>query len=173
MDIEKKIRILLSENEFLQLQLEDLNKAVKQRDEEILLLGDSMDSAAGLQSRIDSNLAEIEQLKYNNALTEKKAAAVEQLNEELENDLLKEMRARQKDEKLLQEMSSVKVNLDVANEELEQSAVFYERIVQLKKEVAELKSSLELLQLENKQLTEENDELQQLIDLLKQKRING
>lgn len=172
MDIEKQIRILLSENEFLQLQLEDLNKAVKQRDEEIHLLGDNMDSAAALQSRIDTNLAEIEQLKYNNAVTEEKAAATEMLNEALENDLLQEIRQRHKDEKLLQEMSSVKINLDVVSEELEQSANFYQRIIQLKKEVSELKSSLEIAQLENKQLAEENEELEQLIILLRQKRIN-
>jgi murein DD-endopeptidase MepM/ murein hydrolase activator NlpD len=172
MDIEKQIRILLSENEFLQHQLEDLNKAVKQRDEEILFLGDNMDSAAELQSRIDSNLAEIEQLKYNNALTEEKAAAAEELNEALENDLLQQIRQSHKDEKLLQEMNSVKVNLDVANEELEQSAGFYQRIIQLKKEVAELKSNLELSQSENELLKEENEELQQLITLLRQKRLN-
>lgn len=172
MDIEKQIRILLSENEFLQLQLEDLNKTVRQRDEEILFLGDSMDSAAELQSRIDGNLAEIEQLKYNSAIAEEKAAAVETLNEALENDLLKEIRQRQKDEKLLQEMDSVKISLDAANEELEQSANFYQRIIQLKKEVSELKSNLEMSQLENKQLAEENEELQQLVLLLRQKRIN-
>ena len=62
MDFEKKIRMLVSENEFLLLQLEDINLALKKKDEEIDMLADDIDTAAYLRSKIEGNLLEIEQL---------------------------------------------------------------------------------------------------------------
>lgn len=171
MNFEKKIALLQSENEFLQLQLEDLNKTVRQKDEEISLLADDMDSAAALQSLIDNNLAEIAQLKYNNSLTVEKAAGLETLNETLENDLLAEIRSGHKNEKLLQEMDSVKANLEAANEELEQSSVFYQRILKLKAALAEATSNIELLQMEIVSVKEENEELKQLVDVLRHRKV--
>lgn len=171
MDHVKQIQILLSENEFLQLQLEDLNRLVKSRDEEISILGDNMDTAAALQSRIDNNLLEIEQLRYNLALTEQKVTNAQIQNEELETELLSEVKARRKDSKKLEEMDSVKANLNVANDELEATGTLYKKIQQLKKELSEANSELGLVTEENDSLKQENAELQELISLLKQKKI--
>lgn len=167
MDFDKKIRNLLSENEFLQSQLEDLNDLVRQKDEEIHILGDDMDTAASLQSRIENNLLEIQQLTFNNSETERKAESVEQLNEQLENELLKVMREHQRDEKQLQEMSSVKASLNVANLELEETAVLYKRLQQMKAELSEVRSNAEMLQIENDDLKTEVAELKALLDHIK------
>ena len=73
MDFEKKIRMLVSENEFLLLQLEDINLELKKKDEEIDMLADDIDTAAFLRSKIEGNLLEIEQLKYDNQQTTQKS----------------------------------------------------------------------------------------------------
>ena len=118
MDFEKKIRLLVSENEFLQLQLEDIKSVLKKKDEEIDLLAEDFETAAYLRSKIDGNLIEIEQLKYYNAQALQKNVGLETINEELEIDLLQQMRGRQKEQQALKEMDSVKTNMEVITEEL-------------------------------------------------------
>ena len=77
MDFEKKIRMLVSENEFLQLQLEDINLVLKRKDDEIDMLADDGETAAFLRSRIESNLIEIEQLNYYVAQANQKSEGLE------------------------------------------------------------------------------------------------
>ena len=172
MDYEKKIRILLSENEFLQLQMEDLNNEIKKRDEEINLLGDITESTAALRSKIESNLIEIEHLKYNSEQVLKKAVGTEMLNEELEINLYKEIKEKQKNEEVLNEMNSVKTNMEIMSEELNEAAVFYKKVQSLKVELAETRSIANMLEIENKELKIEIEELKELNQIYKLKKLN-
>ncbi len=172
MDYEKKIRVLLSENEFLQLQMEDLNTELKKRDEEIDLLGDVTESTAALQSKIDSNLIEIEQLRYNSEQVAQKSLGIEMMNEELEMSLYKEIKGRQKDQASLKEMDSVKANMDIISEELNEAAELYRKIQLLKASLAEAKSIASMKEIENENLKEELEELRELVKILKNKKNN-
>jgi hypothetical protein len=171
MDYEKKIQLLLSENEFLQEQLEDLNSEIRKKDEEISLLGDDAESEASLRSRIDSNLIEIAQLKYNSQEIAKKSAAVEMMNEELELNLLKQIKGRQQEKAEIKELSSVKANNDILNSELDEAVTLYKKVSALKKELVEAKSIAELSDIENKNLKVEVEELKALLKELKKKKI--
>jgi DNA repair exonuclease SbcCD ATPase subunit len=171
MDYEKKIQLLLSENEFLQEQLEDLNSEIRKKDEEISLLGDVPESEASLRSRIDSNLIEIAQLKYNSEEVLKKSAAVEMMNEELELNLLKQIKGRQQEKSEIKELSSVKANNDILNSELDEAVTLYKKVAGLKKELTEAKSNAEMKEIENKHLREEVEELNALLKELRKKKI--
>ena len=170
MDVEKKIRLLVSENEFLQLQLEDVNNELKKKDEELDLLAEDYETAAYLRSKIDSNLIEIEQLKYYNQQALQKNIGLETLNEELEVDLLKQMKGRQKEQKALKEMDSVKTNMEVITEELNEAAALYKKLQALKERLAEANSKALLAEIENEELKKEVQELRELIELLKNKK---
>ncbi len=170
MEYEKKIQLLLSENEFLQQQLEDLNNEIRRKEEEISILGDMSESESSLRSRMDSNLIEIEQLKYNNEQAAQKSIAIEIMNEELEVNLLKEIRGRHKEQAVIKELSSVNTNIEILNEELNEAAALYKKVQSLKKELAEAKSLAELAMLENKQLSEELEELKALLKVLRTKK---
>ncbi|MCY7291181.1 MAG: hypothetical protein LH615_03265 [Ferruginibacter sp.] len=170
MDYEKKIRILVSENEFLQLQMEDLNNEIKKRDEEINLLGDVTESTAALRSKIDSNLLEIEQLRYNSQQTSQKWLGVERKNEALEESLYKEMKGRQKDQASLKEMDSVKTNMEIISEELNEAAELYKKVQELKGGLAEAKSTLSMKEIENENLKFEIEKLKGLLKMIKLKR---
>ena len=172
MDYEKKIQILISENEFLQLQLEDLNSTIKKRDEEINLLGDVTESTAALRSKIDSNLLEIEQLRFNNQQASQKQLGIEMMNEELEMSLYKEIKGRQKDQASLKEMNSVKTNIVIIEEELNEAAVLYKKIQSLKAELAEAKSTASMKEIENENLKSAIEEQKQLIKILRLKKID-
>jgi superfamily II DNA helicase RecQ len=171
MDYEKKIQLLLSENEFLQEQLEDLNNEIRKKDEEISLLGDGTESEASLRSRIDSNLIEIAQLKYNSEEVLKKAAAVEMMNEELELNLLKQIKGRQQEKAEIKELSSVKASNEILSSELDEAVTLYKKVSVLKKELAEARSLVEITNIENKHLKEEVEELKALLGGLRKKKI--
>ena len=170
MDVEKKIRLLVSENEFLQLQLEDVNLELKKKDEEIDMLAEDMETAAFLRSKIDSNLIEIEQLKYYNQQALQKNVGLETLNEELEVDLLRQMKGRQKEQQALKEMNSVKTNMEVITEELNEAAALYNKLQTLKEKIAEANSKALLAEIENEELKKEVQEQRELIELLKNKK---
>ena len=172
MDYEKKLRILLSENEFLQLQMEDLNNIVKKKEEEIEFLADETESAASLLSRIDSNFIEMDQLKYDHQQALQEKNAIEILNEELEIDLLTQIKGRQKDQKSLLELDSVKVNMEIITEELNEATSFYKMVKSLKAMLSEARSIAEMNERENKDLKNEVDELKELIKMLRFKKIN-
>lgn len=170
MEYEKKIQLLLSENEFLQQQLEDLNNEIRKKEEEISILGDMSESESSLRSRIDNNLIEIEQLKYNSEQAAQKSIAIEMMNEELEVNLLKEIRGRHKEQAVIKELSSVNTNIDILNNELNEAAALYKKVQSLKKELAEAKSMAEIKTLENNQLVEEIAELKALLKVLRTKK---
>jgi superfamily II DNA helicase RecQ len=173
MDYEKKIQLLQSENEFLQEQLEDLNNEIRKKDEEISLLGDGdgKESEASLRSRIDSNLIEIAQLKYNSAEAAKKADAIEMMNEELELNLYKEIKGRQKEKEEIKELRSVYTNNEILSSELDEAATLYKKVKELKKELSEAKSIAEMKEIENNHLKEEVEELNALLKELRKKNI--
>ncbi len=170
MNVEKKIRMLVSENEFLQLQLEDINNELKKKDEEIDILAEDLETAAFLRSKIDSNLIEIEQLKYYNHQAQQKNLGLETLNEELEVDLLQQMKGRQKEQQALKEMDSVKTNIKVITEELNEAAALYKKLQTLKEKLVEANSKALLAEIENEDLKKEVQEQRELIVLLKNKK---
>ena len=170
MDLEKKMQMLVSENEFLQLQLEDINNELKKKDEEIDMLANCSNSAAFLRSKIESNLLEIEQLKYYNELNAQKSEGLQMLNEELELDLLNQIKARQNDQISLKEMESVKANFEVITEELNEAATLYKKLQITKGKLAEYQSLASLTEIENLKLKDELEEQRELINLLRIKK---
>jgi chromosome segregation ATPase len=170
MDYEKKIQSLLFENEFLQEQLEDLNNDIRKKDEEISLLTSDVESEASLRSRIDSNLIEIQHLKYTSEQVVQKAAAIEMMNEELELNLIKEIKSGQVKQASIRELESVKANNDILSAELDEAAPLYRKVQDLKKALAEAKSIAAMMELENQHLKEEIDELRALLQELRKKK---
>jgi uncharacterized protein YlxW (UPF0749 family) len=171
MDYEKKIQNLLSENEFLQEQLEELNSEIRKKDEVLssIHMHSEPESEASLRSRIEGNRLEIEQIRYNMEETVKKAAAIEMLNEELEVSLLRERKARQKDAVVINDYKSTQANMDILNEELSETANLYKKVKAYKSEVAELRSERDLLKIDNMNLLIEIQELKSLVAHLRKK----
>jgi hypothetical protein len=166
MDYDKKIKALLFENEFLQEQLEDLNNVVRKKDEEISLLGSEVESEASLRSRIEGNLLEIQQLKYNRKKDAERYTAIESMNEGLEINLLKEIKGRQKEQKEIEQLKSTNANIDILTNELNEAAALYKKLQSLKKELAEAKSIAEIKTLENKHLQEKLEEMNEMLKAL-------
>jgi hypothetical protein len=153
MDVEKQIRILTSENEFLQEQLEELNNTVQQNLVDLAKLSNIIPESEGsLRSKIEGNLHEIEQLKIQYQEAEKKIDAANIFTESIELDFVKEIKEGQKNKAIIKELISVNTQIDILQNELDETAIFYKKIQSLKKEIIELKSIVELKSLENEEL---------------------
>lgn len=148
MDYEKKIQNLLSENEFLQEQLEELNETLAKTLETPLQPLALPESEGFLRSKMEMNRIEIEQMHENVRAAKQKAAAVELMNESLENDLLFSMKARQQDKVVIRDLISNQTNVETLNEELNETAALYKRVIALKSELTEAKSEIDLLKMD-------------------------
>ena len=169
MNYEKKIQNLTFENEFLQQQIEELNEILINRDTEQNLPIEGYQSEGWLRSQIECNKLEIQQLQYNMEESIKKAAAIETMNEALENDLLISYKAHQKDKTIIKELTSTQVYIEVVNEELNQTSALFKKVKALKADNAELQSDKQNTELQNKILQEKLKEANDLLLLYKKK----
>lgn len=169
MDLSQKIRSLLSENEFLQLQLVDLNNTIAKRQEEIDFINNEGLSAAALEAKIASNAVEIDVLQsmLTAAATEANAAQVK--SEHLEVALLQQTKMLHNVELIQNELETTKANLQVMTDELDASASFYKQVVALKAKLAEANSTIAVLKEENSALKDQQAEMQALLQLFQQK----
>jgi chromosome segregation ATPase len=157
MDYEKKIQNLLFENEFLQEQLEELNETLAKIEQAAPVTKTVPESEGYLRSKMEMNLIEIEQLNENIRVANKKTAAIERINETLENDLLDSMKARKQDKIVLNELISNQTNVDILNEELNETTTLFKRVKVLKSELAEARSEVDFLKMEIRYLREALD----------------
>ena len=156
---ERQIQILKSENEYLLIQIEDLNQAIAQKEQELETLRQTAKQAAELQSRIDINLLEFEQMQRSIGQRQQKAAGDSIMIEELEKELLDTMRTLQKYSSLADENESLKASLQGSEEELDMASGLYKKVTDLKKEISLLKSEIEIKGLEIENLKEDIKEL--------------
>jgi DNA repair exonuclease SbcCD ATPase subunit len=156
---ERQIQILKSENEYLLIQIEDLNQAIAQKEQELETLRQTAKQAAELQSRIDINLLEFEQMQRSIGQRQQKAAGDSIMIEELEKELLDTMKTLQKYSSLADENESLKASLQGSEEELDMASGLYKKVTDLKKEISLLKSEIEIKGLEIENLKEDIQEL--------------
>lgn len=154
MDYDKKIQNLLSENEFLQEQLEELNDTLAKMGQPSQQPIPVVESEAFLRSKMEMNRIEIEQLHENVRVAKQKATAIELMNESLENDLLLSMKARKQDKLVLNELISNQTNVDTLNEALNETTILFRKVKALKNELVAARSEIDLLKMDNQFLKE-------------------
>ncbi len=154
MDVEKKMKSLISENEFLQLELEDLSKMLRKKTEEIDLLSDNIDGEAILRSQIEIQQLEIDGLKRKLAEAEKSITDFEMMNEETEQHLFKEQKERRKDKTTIEQLTSFETEAALLNIDLKEIPILYKKIKSLKSENAQLHGEVEILKMEIRFLKE-------------------
>ena len=153
---EKQIQIIKSENEYLLVQIEDLNETIAQREKELESLRQTAQHAVELQSKIDINLLEFEQMQRTIGQRQQKASGDAIMIEELEKELLKTL---QKYSSLADENEQLKASLQGSEEELNMASGLYKKVADLKREVTLLKSEMEIKDLEIENLREELKEI--------------
>ena len=167
---EKQIKQLKGENELLLLQLEDVNEVIKQREKELEELRRIATKARQMQSQLDMNLLEFEQMQNNIGEKQQQAKGASVRMEELEKELYNSIKIEHRYNNMLDEHISLQANLLDTSNELEEAAGLYKKVQQLKASLTQTKSSLEMGQIEIQNLKDELAEAKELNILLREKK---
>lgn len=166
---ERQIEILRSENELLQLQLDDVNMMIKVREEELDLLRRRAQEASEMQSRLDTNLLEFEQMQNNLGFSQQKNDGAAQRLEQMEEELYASIKDQLKSEEKVKDFESLEANLLDTTNELQEAAAAYKQLREMKSRLAATQSSLEIANMEITSLKEELKEVKALNQMLMKK----
>ncbi|MBS1574654.1 MAG: hypothetical protein JST09_05060 [Bacteroidetes bacterium] len=166
---EKQIKQLKGENELLQLELEDVNQVIKQREAELEQLKNTANIARELQSKLDMNLLEIEQMQNTVGATKQESQGTLQRMIELVEELYEALKIRNQQAAILQENASLKANLLDTSNELEEASALYKKVKEQKLAISLTQSNLDIALMEIDNLKAELAELKELNQALRKK----
>ena len=129
---EKQIQQLKGENELLILQLEDVNETIRRREQELDELRQAAANTRQMQSRLDMNLLEFEQMQNSIGEKQQEVKDTSFRLEELENELYNSIKIENNYNKILDEHISLQADLLDTNNELQEAATLYKKVHQLK-----------------------------------------
>lgn len=153
---------LISENELLQIQLQDVNEMIQVREEELEILRNTAAHAVLLQSRLDMNLDEFYSLQDVIGNQQQNAEGSAKREASLEEELMQSINMETEFYNIKDQFESTKAALLDVQSEMDTVASLYKQIAELTTRVAELESSHEITSMENGFLKEELDELRKL-----------
>ncbi len=163
---ERQIEILRSENELLQIQLDDVNMMIKVREEELDLLRKRAADAAAMQSQLDSNLMEFEQMQNSIGFSQQKNEGFTHRLEEMEQELYDSIKDQLKSAEKVKDFESLEANLLDTTNELQEAAAVYKQLRDMKSKLAAIQSDLEIANMEITSLKEELAEVKALNEML-------
>ncbi len=163
---EKQIQALKSENDLLQIQLQDVNMIIEIREEELELLRKRAQEAAVMQSKLDNNLNGFEQMQLHIGATEQVSNSHAQRLEAMEEELYRSMKEQLSYVETIKGYNSLEANLADTSMELEEATKVYKKAAQMKSMLAEAQSNLEIANITIKDLRAQLDELKALNSLL-------
>ncbi len=170
---EKQIQALRSENELLQIQLNDVNYMIQVREEELDLLRERAKEAAAMQSKLDNNLNEFDQMQRSIGDVQQKSSGTFERLEEMENELYASVKEQIKYAESLKEFNSLEANLLDTNNELQEAAAVYRKMAEMKTKLASSQSNLEIATMEIESLKAELDEVKAYNELLLRKKLDS
>jgi dynactin complex subunit len=166
----EQVQQLISENELLQIQLKDVNEMIEVREEELDLLRKTANHARELQSRLDANLYQIEQMQNRIGEDQRLAAGAARRESAMEIEMIGTLKMETEYYELKDQFASTKAALQDINREVSETKGLYARLAQLTTRVAELESNLEIAALDNSFLKEELERNRKEIEEAQQKK---
>jgi chromosome segregation ATPase len=167
---EKEINTLRGENEYLLAEIAEVNELIKQKQQEIEALKIRAAKITEMQSRLDMNLLQFEQMQNNIGYKQQQAEGTAERMGEMEKELLAAIRLQNKTAAIVKEHTSLKANLLDTTNELDQAAALYKKVQQLKSSLTQSQSSLEISKIEIQGLKDELAEVKALNTMLLEKK---
>ncbi len=166
---EKQIQILKSENELLQIQLQDVNMIIEIREEELELLRKRAQEATVMQSTLANNLNGFDQMQQYIGSSERIGEATAKRLEATEDELYASIKEQMEYSEAMKGLNSMEANLADTSLELEEASKAYKKAADMKSLLAAARSDLEIAALNIKNLREELLEAKALNELLLKK----
>jgi DNA repair exonuclease SbcCD ATPase subunit len=148
----EQIQQLITENESLQVQVNDLNYILAEREQEIAELKQNYATDAELRSMIDMQLDELHLMQNRIGKQQQQAAGAEEREFELQQELTQAAKLQQQYGELFQQYTYISTQLDDVQQELIKVKKRNGMLQQIAVKIGEVESTLEIL-------TQERDEL--------------
>jgi len=150
----EQIQQLIAENESLQVQLNDLNYILGEKEEEIVLLKKAASAATELRSMLDSQLDEMHLMQNRIGKQQRQAAGAEERELELQQELTQAIQMQHQYNDLFQQYTYVNTQLADVQEELATLKKRNNMLQKIAVQVGELESTVENLTMERDALKE-------------------
>lgn len=157
-----QIQQLIIENESLQVQLQDLNEVLAQREQEIAALKTNAASDAELRSLLDIQYDELQLMQNRIGKHQQKAAGAEEREFELQQELTQAVKLEQQYRDLFQQYTYINTQLEDVQAELAKVKKKNAMLQQIAVRIGEMESTLENMTLERDDLKARLTELEKL-----------
>ena len=154
-----EIQQLKSENEFLQIQLQDITEIINIREEELETLRKKSAYSILLQSTLDGNLEEITQMQHFIGEQQRKTAGAEKREASMENEMIESLEMEKEFYNIRDKYESARAAITDLDNELAETTSMYRQLAASIARVAELESSLEIALMEKEDLKEKLEKL--------------
>ncbi len=159
-----EIQQLKSENELLQIQLQDITEMIAIREEELEILRKKAAYTVQLKSELEGNMAEITQMQNLLGEHQQKAFGAARRELAMENEIIQSLEMEKELYDIRDRYSSAKAAIKDLDNELAETSSMYNQLNISISRIAELESSLEIVLMENAHLKERIEEIIQKPD---------
>jgi|688.fasta_scaffold06209_12 hypothetical protein len=149
------IQQLKSDNALLHVQLNDLTELIQIREEELEILRIKAAQVAALQSNLDENIYQLEQMQLFLGDQERGVAGANRREQSMETEMLESLQMEKDYYTLSDKLKSTRAALDDISEQFAEASTLFREVATLKSTIAELESKLEIESLDNQFLREE------------------
>lgn len=154
-----EIQQLKSENELLQIQLQDITEIINIREEELEILRKKSAYTILLQSTLNGNLEEISQMQQFIGEQQRKTAGAEKREASMENEMIQSLEMEKEFYNIRDKYESARAAITDLDNELAETTLMYRQLATSIARVAELESSLEIALMENDSLKEKLEKM--------------
>ncbi|HRO97078.1 MAG TPA: hypothetical protein PLY79_08450 [Ferruginibacter sp.] len=141
---EKQIQQIISENEFLQIQLADANDMLHQREKELTMLRETAKQATELKSTIENQLEELSYMQHLLGKKQQKLEGAGQREAAMEDELLQGIRMEKEYYNLREKLDSSIAQIEDISQQLDETANIFKELRDAKKKITELQSNLDI-----------------------------
>jgi DNA repair exonuclease SbcCD ATPase subunit len=150
----EQIQQIITENERLQVQINDLNYLLSEREQEIAELKKFRSDETALRSMLDLQLDELQVMQNRIGKQQQQAAGAEEREFELQQELTQAARMQQQYSELFQQYTYVNTQLDDVQQELLKVKKRNAMLQQIAVKIGEMESTVENLTIERDELKE-------------------
>ena len=141
---EDQIRKLKSENEFLQIQLQDINEMIAIREEELDILRRKAKEGIENSSRLEGVYEELSYMQNLIGKHQQKAEGAERREASMEEEMLESIRMEREYYNIKEQFTSTSTALSDLNNQLQDAVTIYKQLADANRRNAELESKLDI-----------------------------
>lgn len=141
---EEQISKLKNENEFLQVQMQDINEMIAIREEELDILRRKANEAVETSSRLEGAYEELSYMQNVIGKHQQKAEGAERREASMEDEIIESIRMEKEYYEINKQFTSVNTALTDLNSQLQDAGTIYKQLADASRRIAELESKLDI-----------------------------